>query len=84
MPPSNQPQVAGGENNASLGEETVPSELACRRRSLVRGTTMLTVTWDWNVVGDRIFREGLVVIKIDAGRRRINRCEMRRGLKMTS
>ena len=43
---------------------------------------MLTVIWDWKVVGDRIFREGLVVIKMDAERSVVNRCDERRGLKM--
>ena len=43
---------------------------------------MLTVTWGWNVVGGRIFREGLVVIKMDAERSVVNRCDERRGLKM--
>ena len=44
---------------------------------------MLTVTWDWKVVGDRIFWEGLVVIKIDAERSVVNRGDERRQLKMT-
>ena len=43
---------------------------------------MLTVTWDWKVVRGRIFREGLVVIKMDAERSVVNRCDERRGLKM--
>ena len=43
---------------------------------------MLTVTWDWKVVGGRIFWEGLVVIKMDAERSVVNRCDERRGLKM--
>ena len=43
---------------------------------------MLTVIWDWKVVGDRIFWEGLVVIKIDAERSMIDRCDERQGLKM--
>ena len=43
---------------------------------------MLTVTSNWKAVGDRIFRGGLVVIKIDAERSVINSCDERRGLKM--
>ena len=43
---------------------------------------MLTVTWDWKVVGGRIFREGLVVIKMDAEMNVVNKCDERRGLKM--
>ena len=49
---------------------------------MVRGTTILTVTWDRKVVGGRNFWEGLVVIKMDAERSVVNRCDERRGLKM--
>ena len=43
---------------------------------------MLKVTWNWKAVGDRIFRGGLVVIKIDAESSVDNSCDERRGLKM--
>ena len=43
---------------------------------------MLTVTWDWKVVGGRIFWEGPLVIKMDAEMSAVNRCDERQGLKM--
>ena len=43
---------------------------------------MLTVTWDWKVVGGRIFWEGLVVIKMDTEKSMVNRCVERWGLKI--
>ena len=43
---------------------------------------MLTVTWDWKVVGGGMFGEGLVMIKMDAERSVVKRCDERRGLKM--
>ena len=43
---------------------------------------MLTVTWDWKVVGGGMVGEGLAMIKMDAERSVVKRCDERRGLKM--